>query len=219
MKIHDLLTQKEIEAAVFDLDGLIVDTEDVGVTVMTALFQIRYSISLTPEDQHGFYGVPDIVCYERLLRKYALEGIPVELLEVHNTSYNRFIGELQHPLPGTSFVLDVLKEQRIISAICSGSYADQISLILGNLSLRDYFSHITSYEDTVLHKPHPDPYLHACQAIGIPPRKCVAFEDSASGVTSAKTAGLYCVGVMVGNHKTQDLTHADVVVETLEELL
>lgn len=130
MKLDEVLRQHRFRAGIFDLDGLLVDTESIGKDVMTQLFQKEFGISLTQEDQKNFYGVPDIICYERLIQKYDVAARPQELLDEHNKIYNKGIGELEEPLPGVREVLQRLQEKNIAMAVCSGSYRDQIMLIM-----------------------------------------------------------------------------------------
>lgn len=203
------------EAVIFDLDGLIVDTERLGIEASRQLLG-RYGVSLTEEDERGFYGVQDLDYYGAIAERYALGEEPEALLEQHNRIYDRELGNVRSTLPGVEAAVAACRENYLL-ALCSGSYRDQIVTLLQNLDL-PRFDIIVSAEDTERHKPHPDPYLLAARRLGVPPRNCVVFEDSDAGVQSAKAAGMYCIGVCVGNHGTQVLSEADYVVETLESV-
>ncbi|MEK6963202.1 MAG: HAD family phosphatase [Nanoarchaeota archaeon] len=211
-----LAPPSSLEAVIFDLDGLIVDTEEIGVRVSAGLIQKEFGIELSAEDRRGFYGVPDLDYYDQLIRKYALQTSAEELLRKYNPDYDQHLLDIKNPLPGLLSVVGQGIENGFKMGICSGSFEHQITQVLSNLCLLSCFDAITSYEDTKRHKPHPDPYLLTAKKLGVVPNKCLVFEDSESGVLSARRAGMYVVGVQIGNHGTQDLRLADQVVYSLE---
>ena len=72
--------------------------------------------------------------------------------------------------------------------------------------------------DTIAHKkPHPEIYLAAAAALGLAPSRCVAIEDAVTGVTSAKAAGMKCIGV-TNSFPAEELSHADLIIRSVEEL-
>ena len=108
-------------------------------------------------------------------------------------------------MPGVEKTLRLLKQKGLKIGLCSGSYLNQIQLLLTNLNISSYFDAIISCEDTDKHKPDPEPYLIAARKLNVPPEHCLVFEDAETGVKAAKKAGMKCVGVMIGNHGTQNL--------------
>jgi HAD superfamily hydrolase (TIGR01509 family) len=161
----------------------------------------------------------DLRFYKWLLKKYDISYNPEMLLNEHNMEYNSRILEIRTALPGLTNLINSLRKSKIKMAICSGSYLDQIKTALRNLSMDSMFDAIVSCEMTNNHKPHPEPYLMALKTLNVKSNECLAFEDSENGVLSAKKAGIYCVGVEIGNHNTQNLKRvgADHITYSLEE--
>lgn len=207
-----------IEAVIFDFDGVIVDTEEIGIDVSSRLMKRRFGIKLTQEEKNMFYGLQDLRFYQLLIEKRYLEANPHLLLQYHNQEYDKAIMQINSTLPGVVNLLEELRKNGIVSAICSGSYISQIETVLRNLGLGGYFDVVTSCEETTNHKPNPEPYVVTAKKLKISPLNCAAIEDSENGVISAKNAGMYCVGVTVGNHGTQNLVGADMVIYSLTEL-
>lgn len=208
-----------IAAVIFDFDGVIVDTEEIGIRVSADLFKQKFNIRLTEQDRTTFYGMPDLQFYTLMLQKYGITAEPDRMLQEHNQVYDDELAKIRTALPGVVDTVQTLKARGLTLGICSGSYNHQILTLLHNLGLVNYFDTIISYERTSLHKPHPDPYLHTAQGLHISPRACLVFEDSENGVCAAKRAGMYVIGVQIGNHGTQDLGSADRVIYSFRELV
>ena len=212
-----------IEAVIFDFDGVIVDTELFGLETAGRVLQ---HMARTPMlyELDDFYGTADIDFYRGFIEKHKLDVEPEELLKAHNVIYDQKIMRMARPLPGVKETLERLEKLKygrtdFKLAICSSSYAYQVLGVLEKLDLAKYFSGSITCEDTTHHKPHPQPYLKTAELLEVAPENCLVFEDSANGVKSAKAAGMYCIGVEIGNHNTQDLSQADRVVYSFERLL
>jgi len=214
MKLDELLRQRDFQGAIFDMDGLIVDSEELTIIVAADLLSERFGVTLTAEERAVSYGEPDIYLFQRAVRKYGLDADPQELLQEHYKRENERLSELQL-LPGIERVLRTLELQK---ALCSGSTRYKVDYVQDKFDLRRYFRVSVAEQDTKLHKPNPDPYIESAKQLGVDPKHCLAFEDSDNGVVAAKAAGLYCVGVLVGNHGITRLEHADVVIPTFEAL-
>jgi HAD superfamily hydrolase (TIGR01509 family) len=209
---------ENIEAVIFDFDGVIADTEVIGVRVCSDLMKRMFQIELTEEDQNSFYGLQDKKFYQHLFEKYELSANVNDIIREHNQAYDFLISLINKPLPGLRETLQKINEESLPIAICSGSYKYQVRKVLTNLRINEYFHSITSCEETQQHKPLPDPYLLAAKKFDVDPAKCLVLEDSENGIVSAKRAGMYVIGVTIGNHGTQDLRGADKVIHTLKEL-
>lgn len=201
-------------AAVFDLDGVLVDSEPLWVQAETDLFA-RHGHHLTPDDARATHGrsIEDTVrAYARrlgadplslraelmgLMRAHYLDGIPVR----------RGAPELVRFLQG-----------RMALAVASNTDTDLVRLALDHAGMLDAFAAVVSSRDVGRAKPHPDVYLAACRALDVAPRDAIAFEDSPAGVRSAKAAGMTCVGVPERDGVDLATEGADVVVRSLAEL-
>ena len=217
MKKHAERLLAGCDVVIFDFDGLIVDTESLGIEVSRELLARRFDIDLTVEDQRSFYGLFDPEYYARLRELYGLEGSTQELLEAHDSVYDQKLSEVRETLPGVESMLDDLRATGSRLALCSGSFQRQISRVLGNVALEDRFEVIVAAHDTDRHKPHPEPYLLTAEKLGTPPERCLVLEDSDPGVLAARRAGMAVIGVEIGSRGRQTLDQAHSVVWSLEE--
>jgi len=180
---------------VFDLDGLLIDSEPfwrraeievfatVGVTLTEA--ETRQTMGLRIDDavHHWFVRrpwegrTPDQV--ER-----AVTARVAELIEAEGT-----------PMPGALAVVGLCRDRGIPMAVCSGSYAVVIEAALDKLGLTSCMAAWHSAEWEPLGKPHPGSYLTTAAKLGVDPTACLAFEDSFNGAISAKAARMRVVAV------------------------
>lgn len=118
------------------------------------------------------------------------------------------------PEPGVATWLDRLQKQGWQQAIASAAPLANIDAVLEALSATHVFQGIVSAEDVHRGKPDPEVYVLAASRVGVPAERCIVVEDASAGIEGARRAGMRSVGV---SHKGKDL-HADVVVESLEQL-
>lgn len=201
-----------IKAVLFDMDGLLVDTETLGIRVAIVACK-DLGIDLDLEEQRGFIGVTDEKFYQELFKKRGLNHDVVPVLKKHFETYEKLLTtelkafEAAHTLP------KILKSKGYKLALVSGSTKNQINIILEQLKIKDYFDVIVSCDEITKSKPDPEGYLTAAKKLGVEPNECLVFEDAQTGVLAAKNAGMKVVGVV--NVGSQDLSLADFVIESL----
>src|SRR5207248_10443177 len=110
--------------------------------------------------------------------------------------------------------------------LASTSSRDWVDFVVDGLTVRPYFHAIVAGDEVAARKPAPDVYLHAAERLGVPPGECVALEDSAPGVASARAAGMACIAIpnrvtvrhdlSAAHHRVADL--AEVTLELLRSL-
>jgi HAD superfamily hydrolase (TIGR01509 family) len=200
---------------VVDMDGLLVHTERQWLEAKTILFD-RHGVELTEADQLAVFGAADeptaIYFAGRL-------GIPAEGIPALRDEYLAIIGELfdrgVELTPGAADFVDRLSAAAPL-ALASNTRRTLVDKVLRGTPFADRFD-VLVCGDEAAPKPAPDLYLLACRQLGVEPGKSLAFEDSPTGVTAAKTAGLTCVGVPSDPRKP--LHDADLVVDSLAALL
>lgn len=207
---------------VFDLDGLIVDTEPLYLRAYNlALQACRVSYQFTPEE----YGR---VCTGRHVwenAEYARQrfGLPqsVEALVAANRAlYALLISDASNLelLPGVNELLSALASRRVRTAVATSADPRHLEIILRGLKLAHVFDAHVAKTDEMQPKPAPDVYLRALEALRARPEETVALEDSASGVRSAKAAGLYVIAVPNSYTRQQDFSMADRIARDLFEV-
>ncbi len=203
------------KGAVFDLDGVIVDTARFHYLAWRELAE-RLGFEFTEEQNERLKGVSRAKSLEILLEIGNLslsEAEKEELAKQKNRRYREMLEKLTERdiLPGAGELLQELREAGIRTAL--GSASKNAPFILERLGLSNSFDVIVDGNAVAKAKPDPEIFLKAAQGMGLKPEECVVFEDSAAGIEAAKRGGMYAVGV--GN--MENLQGADFVIIDLEE--
>jgi HAD superfamily hydrolase (TIGR01509 family) len=192
-KIAVMALPGNIDAVVFDCDGLLVDTETCWTRAETAIFA---------EHGHGFGLDQKQIVIGRTLEAAGRAmagyfGRPGDGPALAQRLYDLVAIELAagaDPLPGARELVLSLRG-RVPIAVSSNSPRSFVDAALVSAGLDDLFQDIFAAEDVEHPKPAPDLYLAACARLGADPAHAVAFEDSGTGVAAARAAGMYVVGV------------------------
>lgn len=179
-------------AVVFDMDGLLLDTEPLWAAAEADLLA-RRGLPYTAADAAATHGrsVADVITiYAVRLGGVDPAALEAELLELAEARY------MAGPAlkPGALALVRAL-HGRVPLAVASNTASWLVRGALARVDLLGAFDLVASGADIGRGKPHPDVYLAACAALGVSPARAVAFEDSPTGVRSARTAGLAVVGV------------------------
>ena len=182
-----------IKAAIFDMDGLLIDSERI---IMQACIQAakEVGINYTMAEFVELIGrsSPDA---SRIMAEQ-LGG--VDILERVSNGVTTILSQRNHVFPLKTGAVDLLNHyqlQQIICGVASSSPTQHIQHRLSHVNVLDYFSTITSGQEVVNGKPSPDIYLLAVQKLGVSVDECIAFEDSEPGARAAIAAGLKVVVV------------------------
>jgi HAD superfamily hydrolase (TIGR01509 family) len=181
--------REPIEAVVFDMDGVLVDTEHLWDEVreeLTAEWGGRY----TPEAQQAMMGMSSKEWSHYLHEVVGLREQPdVINAEVVRRMLARYEVELP-VVPGAVDAVRRLADAGFRLALASSSNRELIDAVLRRLELTELFEVTVSSEEVSRGKPAPDVYLEAARRLGVDPARCAAVEDSASGIRSAHAAGM-----------------------------
>ena len=222
-----------IEAAIFDMDGLLVDSEPIWHDVEIEVFG-RHGVPLTVErclETKGMF-LGDAV--EHWYARYPWRGasrqaVAAEIVDAMAARLETAV-ELK---PGAMHALDFCHGRRARLGLASSSPRRLIDAVVRRFGLAPRFAVVHSAEDEPLGKPDPAIFLTTARLLGVAPAACVVFEDSAAGVLAAKGAGMACVAVPEhdataawrlpgagggGETLVDVLTRADVVLGSLLEL-
>jgi len=185
----------KIKAAVFDLDGLLIDSEPLWqiaeVEVLNSL-----GVPLTAEMCHQTVGlrIDEAIAY--WFERYPWTGPGVnEVADIVVDQMLRLIRDHARAMPGAWELVEFLDGIKVPIAVATSSRSILAEAAIRSLGLRDMVQSLHSAQDLEHGKPHPGVYLNAASHLGVDPVHCVAFEDSINGVISAKAARMYCVAV------------------------
>jgi beta-phosphoglucomutase len=209
-----------LRAAVFDFDGVIVDSEPLHFAALRDAL-LADGVIITAEEYWGIYlAYDDRGAIRRALEHHKEPGDPPRVERIAARKVARF-AEL---VPGISLFPGAREVVRALAAevplaIASGARREEVEAILAGVGLRDAFAAIVGAGDAAHTKPDPAPYLEAARLLalgtpGLAPTECVAFEDSLPGIASALGAGMKVVGV-AHSYPAEKLTAAHRVVGSL----
>lgn len=206
----------QYRAVIFDLDGLLLDTETLWHRAESELFR-QHGQEFTREDQLAVMGTG----IEFSGRYYArrLGEPPSRGGALVDEMHGYMLAELEREVlarPGAAELVERLRGQ-VPLGLASNSARHLVDVALKTAALVDAFDAVVTAEDVEHPKPAPDIYLEACARLGVRPTDAVALEDSAPGIAAAKAAGLACIAVP--QFVETDVSVADRVIDSLEELL
>jgi beta-phosphoglucomutase-like phosphatase (HAD superfamily) len=198
---------RAIEAVVFDMDGVLIDSEPMWRAVEREVFS-GVGIDLVEEDLFPTMGVRIADVVERWYARHPWSDPSREAVaDAIVDGVVRAIGDRGRLVDGATAAVDHARALGLRVGLASSSPMSVIGAVLSLDGLADRFDALVSGEDEELGKPDPAVYLSAARALEVPPERCLAVEDSINGVRAAKAAGMVCVAVPgVG-------THDDVAVE------
>ena len=199
-----------IEACLFDLDGVIVDTAKYHFIAWKALAE-ELGFEFTIEDNERLKGVSRMQSLEILLEiggKQFSEQEKLAMAENKNTLYVSYIEKMtpEETLPGVPEFLQELRNKGIKIAL--GSASKNSPMILDRIQLSGMFDVVVDGNSITEAKPNPEVFLKGAEWLGVSPEHCVVFEDAIAGIEAARNANMYCVGI--GEPKT--LGMADLVI-------
>lgn len=208
------MTRRTFAAALFDLDGTLVDTEslcnDTGVAACIALG--------VPVDHAFFDGLAGIHDAERVRLISEHAGRPLDAQAFFAEWDRRTLARMEAGLDlkaGARELLDLLRGRGLPLALVTSSRHGPAWAKLHGAKIAESFARVVTVEDITHPKPAPDPYVFAAQALGVAAADCIVFEDSDPGALSARRAG--CTVVQVPDRAGQTGEHAHVIAHDLME--
>lgn len=207
-----------IEAVIFDMDGVLVDSEPLHMEATRRLLA-TYGVGYSQEANEEFIGFTDLEIFAILRARHGLTADTDTLARQFAQNLIALLEREAVPLPGVPAVLEALTRADYRMALASSSTPDVIAATLRVLRLEAYFPIVVSSVEVGRGKPAPDVFLAAAARLGRPPARCLVVEDSRNGVLAAKRAGMACVAVPCAATRHQDFAQADRVLASLEELL
>jgi len=184
-----------VGAVVFDLDGLLIDSEPFWRRAEIEVFA-SVGLPLTETDVRQTMGLRIDDAVRFWWDRHPWKGMATVEVERAVTSRVAELIEAEgEPMPGARAVIDLCLGRTIPMAVCSGSYAVVIQAALDRLGINEAMSAWHSAEWEPLGKPHPGAYLTTADKLGVDPTSCLAFEDSFHGAISAKSARMRVVAV------------------------
>jgi beta-phosphoglucomutase family hydrolase len=205
-------------AAIFDMDGTLIDNTPYHFKSWQALFK-KYGKGELSKDTYytQISGVPVMETIRRIFGndhdEVGLKALLNEKEEFYRREYAPFVA----PINGLEDFLTELKNAGVKMAMATSATVEDIDFILNKVPIRDDFDVVVN--STMVSKPKPNPqiFLKAAEKLNMPPEKCVVFEDSLAGIEAANRAGMKVVGITTG-HTAAELQPVNLVINDYSEL-
>jgi pseudouridine 5'-phosphatase len=210
------MNSPRIRAAVFDLDGLLFNTEELYQHVGTEILRRRGKLFET-DLLNAMMGRPPRVSLQLMIDYHQLDATVEQLARETEDVFAGVLDGRLALMPGARELLDWLEKQSIPKAIATSSGRSFVSKVLSRFQLEPRFNFILTCEDIVDGKPHPEIYLKAAQRFGIEPGEMLVLEDSQNGCRAAVASGAFTVAVPGGHSRTHDFAGAALIAETLHD--
>jgi HAD superfamily hydrolase (TIGR01509 family) len=207
-------------AIIFDVDGVVADTEVLNARASVMMFEELYDTQVQPEDFREFVGTGDERYVEGVAEKYDVEIDTEEAVERRKKNFFKL--QEREPLPAMDGVHEIVETARVAADVklaiaTSGNRDKQFPVIEGAGLELDWFDVVVTGDDVTRKKPDPQIYEITAEKLDLPPGRCVVLEDAPAGVASAKAAGAVCIAV-TSSVDAAKLRDADLVVDSLAEL-
>jgi HAD superfamily hydrolase (TIGR01509 family) len=189
-------------AVVFDLDGLMFNSEDLYDIVGETILQ-RRGASYSSELKRKMMGLPGPVSLQIMIDFHGLDATVEELQAESDALFEELLPTRLEPMPGLVELLDALESASIPKAIATSSGRACTRTMLSQFGYEPRFRFLLTSEDVVNGKPDPEVYLTAANRLGVPPAEVMVLEDSENGCRAAVAAGAYAVAIP-GIHSRQD---------------
>jgi HAD superfamily hydrolase (TIGR01509 family) len=207
-----------IEAVVFDLDGVLVQSEEVWDDVRRAL-AAEHDVPWPPDATTAMMGMSSIEWSRHMQREI---GVPLEAEEISRDVVRRLEERYRESPPWIDGALDAVERigARWPLGLATSSNREIIDLVLERGGLGERFRVTVSSEEVGAGKPAPDVYLEAASRLGAEAGRCAAIEDSTNGLLSARAAGMRVIAIPNPAHppEARGLAAADVVLDSIRDL-
>ncbi len=186
---------KNSEAVIFDMDGVIIDSEPFWEEAEIEIFN-KYGVPMTLEMCQDMKGrkIDEVVAHFHQM--YGFKNISnKELVNEIIMRMQELISERGKAMSGLKELLDYLEQKNYRIALASSSKMELITAVTNKLKITEYFEAMHSAEHEPAGKPEPYVYLSTAKALNLAPQKCIAIEDSYLGLQSAKSAGMKTIAI------------------------
>ncbi|MEI6850610.1 MAG: HAD family phosphatase [Candidatus Saccharibacteria bacterium] len=210
-----------VKAVIFDMDGVLIDSVELGLLVRKKLLA-QYGVDLdkVPDPQGEAHRAASTRSLLASVKNHF--GIHIDHDEFAKLAREKTHQYLQEQGlsadQGLVSFLEELIQHHIICAIVSSGLREGLDNKLDVLGIRKYFSVIVSGSDVEEHKPSPEPYLYAIKKLGLAPKDCVIIEDSLTGVQAGQSAGCKVIGFTQYNNSEEPIPGVAATIKNWNEI-
>jgi HAD hydrolase, family IA, variant 3 len=204
---------------IFDMDGVLLDSEPMHQEIIYETFQLE-GIPFDKAYIQTLTGMSAFPMWEKVKHDAQRSESVEELIKFHRDYFFKRLPEVKVPLvPHVKDVLEKFKNEGKHLSLASSSGRKLIDIFTQQTNIAHYFEVIMSGDDVQYSKPNPEIFLKVAQWYGLPATQFTVIEDSTNGIKAAKSAGMQCVGFQNPLSGGQDLSQADLLIHSMQELL
>ena len=204
---------------IFDMDGVLLDSEPMHQEIIYETFQLK-GIPFDKVYIQTLTGMSAFPMWEKVKRDAQRTESVEELMQFHRNYFFKRLPEMKVPLvPHVKEVLEKFKNEGKHLSLASSSGRKLIDIFTQQTNIAHYFEVIMSGDDVQYSKPNPEIFLKVAQWYHLPATQFTVIEDSTNGVKASKSAGMQCVGFQNPLSGGQDLSQADLLIHSMQELL
>lgn len=204
---------------IFDMDGVLLDSEPMHQEIIYEVFQLK-GIPFDKAYIETLTGMSAFPMWEKVKRDAQRSESVEELIKFHRDYLFKRLPEVKVPLvPHVKDVLEKFKNEGKHLSLASSSARKLIDIFTQQTNIAHYFEVIMSGDDVKYSKPNPEIFLKVAQWYGLPATQFTVIEDSTNGVKAAKSANMRCIGFDNPLSGGQDLSQADLLIHSMQELL
>jgi HAD superfamily hydrolase (TIGR01509 family) len=206
------------KGVIFDLDGVVSDTQKIKTQVSVDLLYDKYGIEITPEDfEETYMGMKTRQIFSSIFKKYEIEDAVDDFIELRISELDAQIENHIPLVPGSIELIDSFKQAGYKLALATGGVREWSDKVAKRLNIKNKFDVFVYADEVEKIKPNPEIYILAAEKLRLDAKKCIVIEDSKAGVIAAKEAGMKCIA-LVENIEDHQSYPADVLVKDLRQI-
>lgn len=208
-----------LKAVIFDMDGVIIDSEPLHHKAYHAMFD-EVGITVSDELYQSLTGKSTINVCKQLIDKFGILETPEEMAVIKRRHFD-VIFETDKTfdlINGVRALIENYHENGLTLVLASSATMRTIDRIFDRFDLNKYFKAKLSGAELKDSKPHPEIFIKATAATGFTREECIVIEDATNGIKAAKSAGIYCIAFDSEHSKNQDYSKADLVIKDFQNI-
>lgn len=203
-------------AVIFDMDGVLADSEPLYLDAANDVLE-PLGRRLTEAQSRAFMGSSVTNSWQGIMEMLGLEGDLDRYVRDYDEKLLRLLARHKEPLPGVRSLIGWLREHGVPFGVASSSWTTWVDTLLTAVGLAGLFDAVIAGDMVEHEKPAPDVFLRAAKEMGVPPGDCIALEDTPTGLTAARAAGMFAVQVRAASTAFEPRPEADLVLDSLED--